>query len=133
MGTPNDSSRSNDSEALLNWGFRFYKTYKLFNANNAITTARVWLGQNKHASLGLQNDLYVTIPVGSYTQLKANMALSPSIKAPVFKGQRYGNVIVSLNNKTISSKPLVSLENDPVGGLWTKLTDHIVMLFSKNG
>ncbi len=133
MGTPSDSSRSDDSAALLNWGFRFYKTYKLFSANNAVTQARTWLGENKTVGLGLQHDMYATIPTGSYPQLKASMVITPKIQAPIKQGKSYGNVIITLNNNTIASAPLVALSDNPVGGLWTKMTDHIAMLFSKKG
>ena len=129
MGTPTDSARANDSEALLNWGFRFYKSYKLFSKATPITSARVWLGKNKQIPLGLNQDMYVTIPIGSYPQLKANMELKQDIQAPIEKGQPYGDVVISLNGKTISTVPLLALEDDPTGGMWSKFTDRIAMLF----
>lgn len=127
MGTPSDSARANDSQSLLNWGFRFYKTYKLYGANQAITTPRIYMGKNKQVALGLQQDLFVTIPAGEYNMLKASMELQPKLKAPITKGQDYGTVNVTLAGKTIASAPLVALQDDPVGGAWSRMTDRVSM------
>lgn len=127
MGTPTDGARANDSQALLNWGFRFFKTYKLYSANQAISTPRVFMGQSKHVAMGLQNDLYVTIPVGEYSLLQANQELNNKLKAPISKGATYGTVNITLAGKTIASQPLVALQDDPVGGLWSRMSDRVSM------
>lgn len=127
MGTPSDSARANDSQSLLNWGFRFYKTYKLYGANQAITTPRIYMGKSKQVALGLQQDLYVTIPAGEYNLLKASMELQPKLKAPITKGQDYGSVNVTLAGKTIATAPLVALQDDPIGGAWSRMTDRVSM------
>ncbi len=125
MGTPSDSARANNSQALLNWGFRFFKTYKLYSANQAISTPRVFMGQSKHVAMGLKDDLYVTIPAGEYSLLQASQALDNKLKAPITKGIVYGSVNITLAGKTIASQPLVALQDDPVGGLWTRMTDRV--------
>jgi D-alanyl-D-alanine carboxypeptidase (penicillin-binding protein 5/6) len=127
VGTPTDAARANDSQALLNWGFRFYKTYKLYGSNQAITTPRIYMGQNKQVAMGLQNDLYVTIAAGEYDLLKASMELAPKLKAPIVKGQSYGTISVTLAGKQVAQAPLVALQDDPVGGAWTRMTDHVSM------
>lgn len=129
MGTPSDSSRTNDSEDLLNWGFRFYETHKLFSGYTPLASPRVWLGKNEHAQLGLTHDLYVTVPRGSYASLKAKMSINPSLKAPIAAHQVCGNISVTLHNKTIAEIPLLALQADPAGGLWTRMTDHISLFF----
>lgn len=128
MDAPSDEARSNDSQALLNWGFRFYKTYKLYSANQPIATPRIYLGQDKQVAMGLQKDLYVTIPVGEYSMLKASMELDGKLKAPITKGQSYGTINVTLNGKQIAQAPIVALQDDPIGGAWTRMTDHVSML-----
>ena len=129
MGTPSDSDRASDAEALLNYGFRFYKTYKLFDANTPITKPRVWLGEHKHIKCGLKNPLYVTIPIGEYKNLKASMAISQHLKAPITKDQEYGAIEITLSGKPIASAPLLALESDKKGGMWSRMTDHISLLF----
>ncbi len=129
MGSPTDGARANDSEALLNYGFRFYNTYQLFGANKMITQQRVWLGQHKFASFGLENPLYVTIPIGEYKNLKASLSMQHRLRAPLSKGQAYGQVEVTLSGKTIAEKPLVALQDNQRGNIFSRMMDHISLLF----
>lgn len=129
MGAPTDSARANDSEALLNYGFRFYQTHQLFPANKAITQQRIWMGVEKYVGFGLAQPLYVTIPTGSYKNLQATMSLEHHLKAPIVEGSSYGQVDVMLNGQTVATAPLVALQNDERGSAWKRLMDHIAMFF----
>lgn len=130
LDAPTDMARATESEALLNYGFRFYTTQKLFSANQTIATPRVWLGTQNNIKLGLNQDLYVTVPKGQYAHLKASMDLiSTSLQAPITQGQVYGKVKVTLNGETIETAPLVALESDAQGSFLSRLSDHMMMFF----
>jgi len=129
MGTPSDNARARSSQALLNWGFRYYKNFKLFNANKILANPRVWFGSNKHVGMGLANELFVTIPKGQYNNLKAILQLPPKLRAPILKNQAYGTVMVTLNGNKIASAPIIALNDDNRGGLWTRFSDHIILFF----
>lgn len=131
LGAPNDLARASESEALLNYGFRFFTTKKLFSANQSIADPHVWLGTKNKIKLGLNQDLYVTVPKGQYKNLKATMQLAASnLQAPITQGEAYGAVNISLNGKPIASAPLVALENDPQGSFFSRVGDHMMMFFS---
>lgn len=129
MGTPSDAARSNDSQALLNWGFRYYRTYEFFKANTPITESRVWLSKQKKIALGLKQNLYVTIPSGQYKAVKARIKMQPRLYAPIMKGRAYGQIEIRLKGKTIATAPLVALNNDPRGGWFSRSLDHIELFF----
>lgn len=134
LNTPSDSARTNDSQALLNWGYRFYETHRLFNAQQALEPKlqpRVWFGQNKYAKLGFMDNTYVTIPANQSKGLQANISVDQKLRAPLIKGQAYGSLNVSLNGQPLTSIPIVALENDPKGGIFTQAWDHIAILFAK--
>lgn len=132
MGAPSDKARADDTQALLNYGYRFFETHKLYAANTALSKQRVWMGKNKEVGLGLARDMYVTIPAGQYNKLQGSLTITNShLKAPVQKGQSYGNVTVTLNNQTIATQPLVALNDDPEGNIWDRTTDRVSMLFKK--
>lgn len=131
MGAPTDAARADDSQALLNWGFRFYQSHQLFKANTALATPRVWLGENKTVSLGVAKPIYVTIPTGSYGQLNPQVTINTPLTAPVKAGEAYGQLSITLNNKVISSTPLIALSDDPEGGFFSRTFDHILLLFKK--
>jgi serine-type D-Ala-D-Ala carboxypeptidase (penicillin-binding protein 5/6) len=123
MGTESMKARINESQALLNYGFRFYETHRLYSANTALVKARVWKGETEHAALGLTHDLYVTIPRRQYDKLKARTEIDPDIQAPVSKGQTLGKVIVELNGEQVAQAPLQALADVPKGGLWRQMVD----------
>jgi len=125
MGTPTDMARADDSQALLNYGFRNFHTYKLYSAMQAITSARIWYGMDKTVPLGLSKPLFVSIPTGTYKQLKATISVKPNIQAPIAKGERLGQVKVTLNGKLISNPSLIALNDVNHGGLWVSVRDHI--------
>jgi len=127
MGAPTDAERASDSEALLNWGFRFYSTHKLFDANKALANPRVWLGETKTVAVGLASPMYVTIQHGIYSHLKPEVAINAKLNAPIKKGQAVGALNILLNNTIIASAPLVALKNDSKGGIISRLWDHVAM------
>ena len=134
LGTPSDSSRTEDSAALLNWGYRFFESHKLFNADQTLDSKmqpRIWFGQDKYAKLGFAQDAYVTIPANQFKKLKANVVVDQSLKAPIIKGKTYGTVNVTLNDQPLTTIPVVALADDPKGGIFSRAWDHIAILFAK--
>jgi D-alanyl-D-alanine carboxypeptidase (penicillin-binding protein 5/6) len=131
MGADSDEARTEDSIRLLTYGYRFFETHKLYSASSTLTKIRVWKGQNKEVPMGLARDFYVTIPTGQYKNIQANIQLNEPLKAPVVKGQTYGNVNIMLNNQVIGSAPLIALENNNKGNWWRRISDTLRFGFNK--
>jgi D-alanyl-D-alanine carboxypeptidase (penicillin-binding protein 5/6) len=129
MGSSSSRARANGSLALLNYGFRFYESKKLFSANTTIKQPRVWFGKNKYQLLGLTQDLYVTLPVGKSGNLQATITMADKIKAPVKKGDSFGTITIKQDDKELLSRPLVALEDNPKGGAFSRMFDRIAVLF----
>jgi len=129
MGTDSEEARARTSQTLLNFGFRFYETHKLYAAGKSITSSRIWKGDRDNFDLGIRKDLWVTIPRGKYDDLDASIKLPPVIMAPVKKGSVQGHLKVSLDGKEIATRPLVALETVDEGGLYDRLKDEVRLLF----
>lgn len=129
LGTDSAKQRIQESQKLLNYGFRFFETHKLYQAGQRLNDARIWEGQQDTVGLGLENDLYVTIPRGQYKNLKIESTIDPKITAPVNADQPLGELTVSLNDETISQKQLVSLSPVEEGSFFKKILDQIKLLF----
>ncbi len=128
LGTNSKSARANESQTLLNYGFRFFETHKLYDANTALTTARVWKGAQEHVNLGLAEDLYVTISRRHYKEMQASTSVDVRILAPIKQGDQLGTVNVTLRDKIVSSKPLISLESIEKGSFFQRAYDSALML-----
>jgi len=131
LGAKSSNARAEQSSKLLTYGFRFYETHKVYAANTSVSTPRVWMGQAKQVAVGLNDDLYITIPRGEYSHLSAALNLPDIIKAPVEQHKIYGNLVLTLDGKTVAEKPLVALESVVKGGWWKNTQDYIKLSFKK--
>jgi len=114
---------------LLNYGFRFFETHRLYQANTPLTSAKIWKGAADQIPLGVDADVYVTIPRNQYKDLKATMDIATEIVAPVSQGQNLGKVQVKLGDETVIERPLVALNAVAEGDLAQRVTDEIMMFF----
>lgn len=129
LGTASAKTRTDGSQALINYGFRFFETRLLFKAGEEITNTRVWKSANEFSSLGVSDDIYVTFPRGSYDDLEPILSLPATLEAPVAAGQPLGELSISLNGDTLITRPLRALHNNPVGSIWTRMQDSVMLWF----
>ena len=129
LGTDSEKARAKASRKLLNYGFRFYETFLLHHAKEPLQNMRIWKGETETVPLGLQDDLYITIPRGQRKKVKANMTVETMLVAPAQKGQTYGSVNIMLGEEELNTQPLVALEDVPEGGLWRQTVDSIKLMF----
>ena len=129
LGTSSENARIEASQALLNYGFRFFETHKLYDAGTPLTTTRIWKGATDTATLGLDKALYVTIPRGQYKSLDASMSINNRIIAPVAAGQELGTVQVKLGDEIVAEQPLVSLTAIGEGSMWQRVMDEALLYF----
>ena len=127
MGNSSENQRAVDSQALLNWGFRFYESHRLYEAGKSLASPKVWKGAANNVAVGVAQPLLVTTPRGKYEQLKASMDLPKSLEAPITKGQRIGTVKVTLDGKVVAQAPLVALNAVEEGGFFKRLWHELLM------
>lgn len=129
LGSKNEESRAQESLALLNWGFRFYETRRLYTGGTRLTDTRIWKGSESQLALGVTDDVYVTLPRGQYKQMNASLEIDRMIVAPVAQGDAYGQVKVHIGDRLLVERPLVALSPVARGGLLRRLFDQIALLF----
>jgi len=127
LGDTSENQRAVDSLALLNWGFRFYETHRLYEANRPLATPKVWKGEADLVWVGVAAPLLVTAQRGKYAQLKASMDLPRSLIAPIAKGQRIGTVKVMLDGRVVAQAPLVALAAVEEAGFFKRLWHDLLM------
>ncbi|HMB39420.1 MAG TPA: D-alanyl-D-alanine carboxypeptidase family protein [Wenzhouxiangellaceae bacterium] len=129
MGTESESARATASQALLNYGFRFFETFKLYSAGDVISSTPVWKGELEEMRLGIADDLFVTVPRGSQGSLSAEVLVSSNPIAPFQQGQQFGTLEVSFDGEPRIQRPLVVLDAVPQAGWWGRTTDGIGLWF----
>ena len=129
LGTDSENARAEASQALLNYGFRFFETHKLYDSGNQLTTSRIWKGETESVSLGINKPLYATIPRGQYQSLDASMTIDNRITAPVAEGRALGMVHVKLGDAVIAEQELVALQGVNEGSFWQRIMDEALLYF----
>ena len=131
MGTPSEKARAIDDEALLNYGFNFYETHRLYAAGTAVTQVRAWKGADRRVPVGVMHDLFVTIPKGTYKQLSASLHARAGLVAPIAAGAPAGQIEVSYDGKTLLDAPLYTLHAVPAGNIFRRIIDSVHLWFTK--
>jgi D-alanyl-D-alanine carboxypeptidase (penicillin-binding protein 5/6) len=129
LGTGSENARAEASQALLNYGFRFFETHKLYDAGSQLASSRVWKGDVDTIALGLDRPLYATIPRGQYDALEASMTIDNRITAPITRGQALGTVQVQLGENLVAEQELVALQDVNTGPFWRRIVDEALLYF----
>jgi D-alanyl-D-alanine carboxypeptidase (penicillin-binding protein 5/6) len=130
LGTDSEKARADVSQALLNYGFRFFESHILYTEGEALSRSRIWKGEFEEVPVGLAQDLAIVIPRGAYKDLDATMDIDNNIEAPIEQGQQLGVVNVSLDGELLESVPLVALEPVERGNLFRIAKDYILKLIN---
>lgn len=129
LGTSSTKARADGSQALVNYGFRFFETRLLFKAGEEISTARVWKSANEFSRLGVLEDLYVTVRRGSYDKLESSLNIPSIVTAPIAAGQPVADLVISLEGEELLKAPLRALEDNPSGSFWQRTKDSVSLWF----
>jgi serine-type D-Ala-D-Ala carboxypeptidase (penicillin-binding protein 5/6) len=113
MGSTSEAARAQESLKLLNWGYQFFDSVRLYKGGEAVRALDVWKGAHGAVKAGFKSDLVITVPKGAAEKLKAELHSEQPLVAPVTEGQRVGTLRLSLEGKPLGEYPVVALE--PVG------------------
>ena len=128
LGTASPKTRTDGSQALLNYGFRFYETRLLYRAGETVTEAKIWKSAWEKTALGLPEDLYITVPRGSYDEVESVLNMPSILVAPVAQGQPLAELEVSLNGSNLVTAPLRALQENPAGSMWQRGRDAVMLM-----
>ncbi len=129
LGANSESMRATESQKLLNYGFQFYDTAKLYDKNQAVSTVKVWKGSSNTVKAGFAYDLFMSVPKGATEKLKASVETKQPLMAPIAAGQKVGMLRVELDGKPYGEFPVVALEEVPMAGILGRGWDSLRLLF----
>lgn len=129
LGTESDSARTVESQKLLNYGFQFFDSARLYQKGQSIANLRVWKGSRGMLKAGFNQDMYVALPKGQQQRLKAEMTTTQPLLAPLSVGQKVGSVKFSLDGKLVAEQPLESLDNVRIANIFGRTWDAMRLWF----
>jgi len=129
MGAENDDSRVRESQKLLTYGFRNFETSTIYEESEIVKSAPLFYGVEEVISLGVSENVSVTIPRGSYEKLEAQIKVPKIIEAPVRKGDVLGELLLMMDEETIYKTSVISLENYEQAGFFSRFSDYLELIF----
>lgn len=127
LGTDSMQARAVESQKLLTWGFRYYNTQQFYSAGDQMTEQQVWKGQSEVLSIGVGEDVFLTIPRGDSQALEAEIAVEPILQAPISLGQEVGRMKIIYRGETLRELPLVAQQEVEPAGFFGRLWDGLVL------
>ena len=127
LGSTSESTRAQESQKLLNWGFQFFDAVKLYDKGQSVKAIEVWKGTASEVKAGFQADMYVTVPKGQADKLKADLLAQQPLVAPVSRGQKIGVMRVTLDGKAVGEYSVLALESVGVAGIVGRAWDTLRM------
>ena len=120
-GLPSKKARGRESERLLEWGFREFNNYALFQAGDTVSETEVWLGKNQTVPLVIEGGLTITMPRKARRQMKVAITYEGPVPAPVTRGQPLAKLVVTVPDREPIEARLVAGENVERLGLFGRL------------
>ena len=132
-GSSSDKKRFDDTQRLLEYGFRFFSTQEVLKKDQVYKTVKVWGGQKSEAGLGVTANQILTLPRVDFKDLQINYIYKNNIQAPIKKGDVIGSIEIISNDSPVLVTDLVALDEVEAKGffgrLWSKFILWIMSLF----
>jgi serine-type D-Ala-D-Ala carboxypeptidase (penicillin-binding protein 5/6) len=125
LGSTSEATRAQESLKLLNWGYQFFDSVKLYAGGSPVKSIDVWKGAARSVNVGVGSDLFVTVPKGEAEKLKAELISEQPLVAPLAKGQRVGVLRVTHDAKPFGEYPLITLEAVAQAGFFGRTWDTL--------
>ena len=114
----------------MTYGFRYFETHKLYDADQVLTSVPVYSGEVDTVDLGIEEEVYITIPRGQAESMTAAVDVDELIQAPIGERQHMGVVNVMLEDELIFSGDVVAMNAVAEGGMLKRFVDWVSLMFS---
>jgi D-alanyl-D-alanine carboxypeptidase (penicillin-binding protein 5/6) len=129
LGTDSMRSREDASAALLNYGFNFFETKRIYAAGQPLTKTRVWKGKEDEVGLTLKRDLYVTSQRGRVSSVKADFELPATLEAPLASNKPIGKTRIVVDGAPVAAYDLYPTQDVARAGFFGRTWDSLRLMF----
>ena len=131
LGTNSEVARAQEGQKLLNFGYQFFDSQRLYKKGDAVATPEIFKGTKNTIKLGFDRDIWFTLPKDKFIGLKATLTTMQPLLAPLRIGEKAGIMKLTKDDKPVAEIPVVALEDVPAAGLLGRGWDAIRLLFRK--
>lgn len=136
LGAASDTARTQETLRLINYGYAAFDTVQIYRRGDVLATPAIWKGDRGVVPVGVDRDVYVTVPstelraLGS-EPLKSSIERADPLVAPLQRGETVGRMMISAGGRRVAEVPVVALERVESGGLLRRAYDAVVLWWRK--
>jgi len=131
LGSGSIKGRESASAALINYGFTFYQAVTVKSRGTQVLKPRVYKSADEFYGVGPATDVNIVVPRGQAGNITTTASSQPRLIAPLSTTTAVGELQVIVSGKPVTSVPLYPLADVPLGGLWNRLSDTVLLWFQK--
>ncbi len=106
-GLESEKDREAEGRRLLDWGFKNFKAFRLFDEGQKVSDALVWGGTQHYVPLVGDGDIDIILPATATGKVTASIIYEGPIKAPIRKGDRVAVLrVTSAESQATNNIPL---------------------------
>lgn len=125
LGAESETVRAQESLKLLNYGFQFFDTVRLYGAEQEMSRVQVWKGIDNDVPVGFLDDFVMSLPKDGAQRVEAALASHQPVMAPIQRGQELGTLTLSIDGRLLGEYPVVALQDVEVSGFFGRLWDAL--------
>ena len=131
LNSPNIKGRQDASAALLNYGYTFYQSLTVKTKGTVLLNPRVYKGSQEYYPIAVTTDVNVVVPRAQAGNITTTATARPRLIAPISATTPVGEMQVVIDGKPVASVPLYPMADVPTGGIWTRLSDSLLLMLHK--
>jgi D-alanyl-D-alanine carboxypeptidase (penicillin-binding protein 5/6) len=132
-GLPSMNARDQEATTLMNWGFNYFKNYKIFGKGDVVDVADVWGGVEKTAQLVAGKEIIRTLPRTQWKDLKVKVIYDAPIAAPLKAGDEVGTIEITIPEKGVEKIPLLVAKDIEQAGFFQRISNSVhYLLYGKH-
>lgn len=124
-GLSSNKERSEESENLMNYGFREFDNYQLLRKGDVVANASVWYGIEKNVDLAVNETVFKTLKRNTQKGYTYKVVYDEPIVAPVQEGKSVGYVEITSPEGEVQKVDLVTTKSVARIGLVQKFIENI--------
>ncbi len=108
LKAPTTKIRFSEAQKLLDYGFNNYEFKSLAVKGNVLKEADVTKGVTSKVNLIIENDVGILLKKGEDKNVSQTINLDENISAPVYEGQKVGEIVFTLNNQEVGRTNIIA-------------------------
>jgi len=126
LGSSSPDARANETQQLLDYGFRFFETIKI---DNIVKSVPLLKGEKDSLKVGTTESSTITLPRGQFKLSRQSIELNKNLSAPIKKGDRVGDLVIDHEGDKVATFPLIALEDIAQSGFFSRSIDSLKSFF----